>query len=150
MKRLKHIHFYTVALAVAAMLLPYGAVLRFVNPTDAGYQQEVLKTYSYFDPIVFGYANFAPLFCAIASVLLALLLLYTLFANDNKVLNVSMTVLSGAAFVLSVLPLVLYGLKFFNMTALLISFLLACSLIISLHRLTGKVFSPEEEEDDEE
>ncbi len=149
MKNHKLLHIIVVALAIAAMLLPWGAVLRFVTPSESGVQHETLKTYSYFDPINYGYANFAPFICAIVTSVLFLLLVFCYFGNENKGMRVALAVLSGGAFVLSVLPLILYGFKYFNMTALTISYLLACSFMMSIQRLTGKYFLKEEEEEEE-
>ncbi len=150
MKNPKLTHMLTVVAAIVAMLLPYGAVLRFVSPSESGVNHETLETYSYFDPIAYGYANFAPLLCAITTVVLLLVLGFTFFGKETKGIRIAMVVLSGIAFVLSVMPLVLYGFKFFNMTALTISYLLACSVIISIHRLTGTLLVLEEEEDETE
>lgn len=149
MKNPKLTHIITVAAAVIAMLLPYGAVLRFLTPSESGAQYETLETFSYFDLTTYGYANFAPFLCAITTVVLLLVLAYTFFGKETKAVRVAMLVLSGVAFVLSVMPLILYGFKFFNMTALTISYLLACAVIISIHRLTGKLFVLEEDEEDE-
>ncbi len=150
MKNPKLTHILTVAAAIAAMMLPWGAVLRFVTPDASGVQHETLETYSYFNPTIYGYANFAPFLCATVTVLLFVIVGYTFFASENKPVRVTMFVLSTAAFVLSVLPLPLYGFKYFTTTAMLISFLLACSVIISLQRLTGKIFLPVEQEEEEE
>ena len=52
-------------------VLPYGAVCIFASsPTD-----RIRETFSYFDLTPFGYANFAPLFTAIITCLVFILLL---------------------------------------------------------------------------
>ena len=150
MKNPKLTHLLIVAAAIGAMLLPWGAVLRFISSDESGLQHEKLETFSYFDPTIYGYANFAPFLCAIVTVLLLVLVGYTFFGTENKPVRVTMFVLSLTAFVLSVLPLPLYGFPYFTTTAMLISFLLACSVIISLQRLTGKLFLPAEKEEQEE
>ena len=150
MKNPKLTHLLTVIAAIGAMLLPWGAVLRFITPDASGVQHETLETYSYFDPIIYGYANFAPFLCAIVTVVLLVVLGYTFFVKETKNICVLMLVLSIVAFVLSVLPLPLYGLQYYTTTAMLISFLHACSVIISLQRLTGKLFLPVEKEEEEE
>ena len=70
-KRLPLLLFPVLALILEA--LPYGAVLRFARPAAA----PLRELYSYFDLTPFGYANFAPLFTALGTcVLLVLLALY--------------------------------------------------------------------------
>lgn len=60
-------------LALILEALPYGAVLQFGRPAAA----PLRELYSYFDLTPFGYANFAPLFTALGTcVLLVLLALY--------------------------------------------------------------------------
>jgi len=120
MKNPKLTHILTVAAAIAAMLLPWGAVLRFVTMSENGTQHETLEMYSYFDPTIYGYANFAPFLCAIVTVMLLIVLGYTFFGKETKGVRVTMLVLSSSSFVLSVLPLVLYGFKFYTTTAMLI------------------------------
>ena len=61
------------ALTLVLEALPYGAVLQFARPAAA----PLRELYSYFDLTPFGYANFAPLFTALGTcVLLVLLALY--------------------------------------------------------------------------
>lgn len=150
MKNPRLTHLLTLVAAIGAMLLPWGAVLRFVTPDASGVQYEKLEMYSYFNPIIYGYANFAPFLCAIVTVLLLVIVGYTFFGSENKPVRVTMFALSVTAFVLSVLPLPLYGFQYFTTTAMLISFLQACSVIISLQRMTGKVFLPVRQEIEEE
>ena len=70
-KRLPLLLFPVLALILEA--LPYGAVLQFGRPAAA----PLRELYSYFDLTPFGYANFAPLFTALGTcVLLVLLALY--------------------------------------------------------------------------
>lgn len=70
-KRLPLLLFPVLALILEA--LPYGAVLQFARPAAA----PLRELYSYFDLTPFGYANFAPLFTALGTcVLLVLLALY--------------------------------------------------------------------------
>ncbi len=149
MKKTKIYHIVSVALAVIAMMLPWGAVCRFLTESSGGLQHESFKTYSYFDLFAFQNANFAPLLCAVVSVVLLLVLGYTFFAKETKTIQMVMVVLSCAAFALSLLPLILYGVKFFNMTALMISYLLGCSAFMSGQRISGIFFEDEEEETEE-
>ena len=148
MNKTKITHIITVALAFVAMLLPWGAVCRFISQEQSGLQQETFKTYSYFDLFPLTHSNFAPFMCAVMTVLLLLLLGYLYFSDETKPLQIAMVVLSCVAFALSLFPLIFYGIKFFNMTALTISFLLGCSAFMSAQRITGLYFQEEEQEDE--
>ena len=58
-------------------ILPYGAVCVFApSPTET-----VRETFSYFDPLPFGYANFAPLLTAITTCAVLGLLTVYVFTN---------------------------------------------------------------------
>ena len=92
------------AVAVILELLPYGAVLNFANPEG----ESLRRTYSYFDPITYGYANFAPFLTAILScILLGLSAVYLLRGADK--LRRALRAVSLATLILSVLP-AFYGL----------------------------------------
>ena len=67
-KRLPLLLFPVLALILEA--LPYGAVLQFARPAAA----PLRELYSYFDLTPFGYANFAPLFTALGTCVLLVLL----------------------------------------------------------------------------
>ncbi len=152
MKKTKIVHLVAVALALVAMILPYGSICRIISPSATGVQHETLETYSYFDLFPFGYGNFAPFLTAILTVaVLALLVSYMCFLKESRMLQIVLMVISCAAFVFSLLPLVLYGLKFFNATAMIISYLLGLSAFFSYQRLIGRYFvSPYEEDETEE
>ena len=51
-------------------LLPNGVVLNFANPEGESWR----RTYSYFNLIPFGYANFAPFITALLTIVLIILL----------------------------------------------------------------------------
>ncbi len=97
-KRLLYLLFPVIALILE--ILPYGAVCVFA----AGPDGRIRRTYSYFDLIPFGYANFAPLLTAIVTcAILALLIIY-LFAEKPRVLAAT-KVLACVGAVLSLCPL---------------------------------------------
>lgn len=148
MEKSKYAHFTTVLLAVVVMVLPYGGVLKFVTPHEGGATTTSFETYSYFDPMLLGNGNFAPILTAIVTcLLLGLLVLLLLVMRENRVTQILMTALSALAFVLSVLPYMLYGIEFMNMASFLIVFLLACSTMMSVQRLTGKPFQSFDDEE---
>ena len=101
------------AITIALEILPLGAVCIFApSPTE-----RAKETFSYFSPIPFGYANFAPLITAVLTVVILLLSLISL--KKNGVFN-SMFVLSIITAVISLLPLV-YGLSYFTFVGALIT-----------------------------
>ena len=110
------------AITIALEILPLGAVCIFApSPTE-----RAKETFSYFSPIPFGYANFAPLITAVLTVVILLLSLISL--KKNGVFN-SMFVLSIITAVISLLPLV-YGLSYFTFVGALITMALVTECIL--------------------
>lgn len=108
-------------------IIPYGAVCIF--EADGG--KRILQTFSYFDLIPFGYANFGPIITAILTcILLVLSFVYTL--KRSKGLNTAIIAVSGVATATSLMPL-LYGIEFYSAVAAVITVLLTatfgCSFI---------------------
>ena len=110
------------AITIALEILPLGAVCIFApSPTE-----RVKETFSYFSPIPFGYANFAPLITAVLTVVILLLSLISL--KKNGVFN-SMFVLSIITAVISLLPLVL-GFCYVTFVGVLITMALVTECIL--------------------
>ena len=105
-------------------ILPYGAVCNFANPEGA----PLRKTFSYFDPTPFGYANFAPLLTAIITCAVLILLLGYLFA-DKHCLMATVKALLCVGIVLSLCPL-LYGIDFFSVVGAMITVSLVAELVL--------------------
>ncbi len=165
-----------VMLAIVCMILPFGAVCRYVSVSENGMQQEVLNNFSYFNvqPFIlsitesfkqletvsiesiagllpFWFFNLSPFMCAVATVLCEVLMLVGFcFKKDYKILQILTLTLTAAALLLSLIPLLFYGLKFYNMTAMAVSYLLLCTLVLGIHRLTGKVYTVPKDEEEEE
>ncbi|MBQ4037693.1 MAG: hypothetical protein IJC84_06160 [Clostridia bacterium] len=101
-------------------ILPYGAVCNFANPEGAPWR----RTFSYFDPTPFGYANFTPLLTAIITcVILAFLLVYLLTGKTKIITAVKILLFAGV--VLSLCPLLL-GINYYS----IIGALITASLIV--------------------
>jgi hypothetical protein len=115
--------------AVAFEALPFGAVLNFAQPDG----EAVRRTYSYFSLVPFGYANVAPLFTAVLTCVLLLLTIVSLF-KAHRALRISVSVVSAAATVMSLLPL-LFGIHFYSFVGALITLVLLVELIVSLRSL---------------
>lgn len=176
MMRTRTIQNIAVMLTIICMILPFGAVCRYVTVADTGMQHEVLKNFSYFNvqPFIlsitesfkqleivsiesiaellpFWFFNLSPFMCAVATVLCEMLMLVGFcFKKDYKILQISTLALTSAALILSLIPLVFYGLKFYNMTTMAVSYLLLCTLVLGIHRLTGKVYTVPKDEEEEE
>lgn len=105
-------------------MLPYGAVCNFANPEGAPFRE----TYSYFDLVPFGYANFGPLLTAVMSCVLLLLTVVWCFSGHKKLLY-AIKLLFAVCSVISLTPL-LYGIRFFSIVGALISALLIMGTVL--------------------
>ena len=109
------------AITIALEILPLGAVCIFApSPTE-----RVKETFSYFSPIPFGYANFAPLITATLTVAIFLL---SLFSLKKKGVLKALFVLSIITVVISLLPL-MYGLNYYTLVGALITIALVTESI---------------------
>ena len=105
-------------------ILPYGAVCIFAtSPTET-----IRETFSYFDLIPFGYANFAPLFTAIITCLIFVLLLIFCI-KGNIGMAVKAKNILYVAIVMSLGPLI-FGIEYFSLVAGLITLSLIGELLL--------------------
>ena len=110
-------------------VLPYGAVCIFASsPTD-----RIRETFSYFDLTPFGYANFAPLFTAIITCLVFILLLVYCVKGNVRFAIKAKNILYVAA-VMSLGPLV-FGLSYFSVVGALITICLIAELLLLQFRI---------------
>lgn len=107
-------------------ILPFGAVLRFGRPPEEG--GAIRETFSYFDLTPFGYANFGPFITAVLSVVLFIMALIWVFAGKDK-LRRPMGILSGAAFLISLTPM-LFGMAYYSVTGGLVSAALLAEILL--------------------
>lgn len=115
----------TTILTLILEALPYGAVLNFANPEGESWR----RTYSYFNPTPFGYANFAPFIVAILSCALLILIIVSILAK--KPLKSAITILSSVTAILSLCPL-LYGIRYMSLVGALISVALFITAAIAI------------------
>ena len=131
MKRFRYLFLPIVTLALE--ILPYGAVCNFANPEGEPFRE----TFSYFDPLPFGYANFSPLLTAILTCVMAVLLVSYVFSGSRRAARGSF-VLSLFATILSLCPL-LYGLRYYSVVGGGISLtLLMETAVLYVGALKGK------------
>lgn len=119
--------FLSIILPVITMILeilPYGAVCVFApSPT-----QRLRETYSYFDPIPFGYANFAPMITGIIScIILLLVVVYCITGKLTWAVKAKHLLYVAAVFSLG--PLV-YGISFFSLVGALITVSIIAELLL--------------------
>lgn len=121
-KRLSYLPFPVITLILE--LLPYGAVCNFANPNGAPWR----KTYSYFNLIPYGYANFAPLITAVLTCIVLVLLFVFLLTGKHRIISVAKILLCVDT-VLSLCPLLL-GIHFFSVVGALITATLIAELCL--------------------
>lgn len=109
-------------LAIVLEALPLGAVCIFAAaPTE-----RIRETFSYFDLVPFGYANFAPFITAILTVVIFLLSLIAL--KKNNVLH-AIFILSIITTIISLLPL-MYGTDYYTLIGAFITIALSAEALV--------------------
>ena len=122
------------AVTVVLEFLPWGAVCVFAGAPGSP-EGHIRETYSYFDPLPFGYANFGPLMTAVLScVLLGLWVVGAVFEARRGYFRF-VTVVGMTAAMTSGLPL-LMGIDFCSVIGGAISVLLLC-VTVAAWRLGG-------------
>lgn len=114
----------TALVALVLEILPYGAVCIFALSPE----ERIRKTFSYFDPIPFGYANFAPFIVGLLTCVLIILIILALILK--KELKVPIIVVSAVATILSIVPL-FYGISYFSVVGIFITLSLLTTTIVS-------------------
>lgn len=127
MKKQKTVLLCTYLIAVILELLPFGAVCNFATP-----ERTIRETFSYFDLVPFGYANFGPFLTALLTCVLVVLSLIYLFKGKQGLKKV-VTVLTLIAVLTSLMPLML-GIRYFSVVGGLISVALLAALVLLLRK----------------
>ena len=104
--------------------LPYGAVCIFAtSPTE-----RVKETFSYFDLTPFGYANFTPLFTAVITcIVFVLLIAYCISGNSNIAIKAKNILYVAVVMSLGTL---IFGIDYYSIVAGLITFSLVVELLL--------------------
>ena len=132
-------------LPVATLLLeilPYGAALNFARPAADGSIGYVRSLCSYFDPLPFGYANFAPLITAVLTCVL-LLLTAGYAATGRRGWKIAARNLSAVCALVSLCPLLL-GIRFYSVVGGLITATLLAEFLCLRASLSPAGDTPEE------
>ncbi len=106
--------------------LPYGAICNFA--TDEG--EPLRMTFSYFDFIPFGYANFGPFLTALISVLLLATLVISFFKSSKR-LDGAILILSLVGVFTSLMPL-FSGIRYVSVLGVMITIVLLAMSAIAL------------------
>ncbi len=120
----KLLYFILPIITLVLEILPYGAVCIFAD----GLNHIRRVTYSYFDLIPFGNANFAPLLTAIISCIVIIILIIYLFIDKYRIISLVKTLLL-VALILSLCPL-LYGFDYYSLIDLLITLSIFSELLL--------------------
>lgn len=110
--------------AIVLETLPKGTVMYFGNPSGEPFRQ----TFSYFDPIHWGYADFAPNLTALLTCTLLVLVLVNALAQNKKLARV-VSVVAALAAVFSLLTFVFGGTTLIGVG---ISVLLSLATVLSV------------------
>jgi len=128
MRKLRIINLAVVFTALVLEALPVGAVLNFAVAPESGGGTERM-TYSYFDLMPFGYANFGPFITAITTVALTVITVIACVSRKGAALCRFAGGLSLAGLAASLAPL-MFGLSFYSVVGLFISLMLAASAVL--------------------
>ena len=127
LKRKQPIIIFAVLIVILVLeLLPYGAVLHFGNPEGEPFRE----TFSYFDLIPYGYANFGPFITAILTCVLLVMTIINLFADNGKNKS-TIKIVSFVTLIISLAPLLV---NCYSVVGGIISVLLSVVFIISLKK----------------
>ena len=105
-------------------IMPYGAVCNFANPEGEPFR----RTFSYFDLIPFGYANFTPFITALITCFAFVLILIFCIIGNVRIANVTKNILCVAT-VIS-LGALLFGIEYFSFVGALITLSLFAELVL--------------------
>lgn len=128
--KLKDKAFYAVGVAFSVVslvleLLPLGAVLIFAPAP----KERVISTYSYFDLNLVGYANFSPMLTGILTVAVVILGITALCRYDKaKICKKAAFICGVISFVLSFVPLFMFGSDGMTTISYIISAAMAASI----------------------
>lgn len=118
MKIKKFLPLIILVLVLSLELLPYGAVCNFANPEGEPWRE----TYSYFNLLPFGYANFGPFITAILTCIMFVLAIVCLLKPMSKVLYAWKGIVV-IAIITSICPII-FGVHFYSVIGGVISLLL--------------------------
>ena len=132
MKRMQIYHTFAMAAALVLMALPFGVKGYYAmasDPTALDIMNPELM--SFFDGRLFSFNHPLP-FIAGISVLLLTVLSVLRSVLDVPALSFASVVLSGVTLLLSLMPLMLYGIDYYSTVSMAVSFLLLCAVVLDV------------------
>ena len=99
MKKIKIVSIVCVGIALVLEILPFSVISK---ATNSFYQEATF--HSYFDLTVFEYGNIGPFFCGVLTSILFCLMLAEFFFKPNKTYTLSVSAVTFATVILSLLP----------------------------------------------
>lgn len=112
--------------ALILEILPYGAVLNFGQPNG----RIIKETYSYFNLLPFGYANFGPFLTALLTCILIAVLGFYAFYGKKALLKTAV-ILNFIAIFTSIMPL-FFGISCYSIVGLFITLSLCAQLVLMI------------------
>ena len=121
------ISFGALAVTIVLEALPYGVVTIFATGPEE--YERIVRLYSYFDFLPFGYGDFAPLITAMLTVSLTVLAFVLIFVKRPlQRLRKTQFVATAIASAISVCP-VFYGYEYVTIIGVFVTLLLAASAV---------------------
>ncbi len=123
MKKFKILFICSNIVALLLEIFAEGAVCNFATP-----EKIITKTFSYFSLTPYGYANFGPFLTAILTCVLFIFAIILFTPKAKKITTVT-AVISAISVFTSILPLIMFGGRGFNLISCLISLLMLFQFI---------------------
>ena len=92
-------------------------------------EETIIETYSYFSLVPYGYANFAPFITAVLTILIFVFAVL-LFTPAGKKITGILKAVSIISVITSVIPLVMFGMEYYNAVSFFISLLMIIQLVV--------------------
>lgn len=138
MKKFKIIFLCSNIVALLLEIFAEGAVCNFATP-----EKIITQTFSYFSLTPYGYANFGPFITAVLTCILFIFAII-LFTPKAKKITTATAVISGISVFTSVLPLIMFGGRGFNLISYSISLLMVIQFIAIIIVKSKKEVMPNE------
>ena len=124
MKKMKIMLIISALVSLCLEIFGKGAVCKFATP-----EETIIETYSYFSLVPYGYANFAPFITAVLTILIFVFAVL-LFTSAAKKITGILKAVSIISVITSFIPLVMFGMEYYNAVSFFISLLMIIQLVV--------------------